>query len=287
MYLETAEHIPDDEEFETPPDGPLARLKGLLRAGIVAVRRGTQAITARFQRAPSEGEEEIAEAKAEARIEAIADDEERDAPPDGLPARLKRLLRAVIVAMRRVKQAIAARFQRAPAEGEEEAEADESHVDSRSASRPDSHRNTRADETDEAEEPVAAPRSWWRSLAIYASVLLIGAGAGGSGAYYYLSDLIATRSVEITRQRNEIVRQAKYVAEAKRKIEAQQAKRIEAENRLALMLADGKIPQAGLAAGDSAGSSQGAADPHNGNCKLRSGDVGASLKDCIADFNRK
>ncbi len=208
-------------------------------------------------------------------VEQTPENEDYEAPPDGLPARLKAALRAGIFTLRRVKQGVAARFQRAPAEAEEKAE----------DARADKGVRDRADESEVVEETGASPRKLWVSLLIYSSVLLVGAGTGGGYAYYYLSTMLTTRSDEIVRLRSEITQQTKYAAESKKKVDAEQAKRISAENRLALMLANRENPNAPSQEGGPA--TRSAADTRVGNCQLRSGAIGATLKDCIADFNRK
>ncbi len=270
--MKAAAEPPDSEELDAPLPGLLARLKAMPGASLVALRHIPQRIAARLQRAPVEDDKETAETGKASRAE-----ESEALEEEGLPARLKAQLRASILATLRLKQHLLARFQRAPAELEEES------VVARTT--------TRSEVNEAAKEDATAPRIPRRTLLIYTLVLVVGVAAGGGGgayyAYHYLSDQLSKQKAEVVRQRDELATQAKSVTIAKQKFVAQQAKRIDAEKRLALMQADRENPLASPGGPENQGSAHGAAESRTGNCQLHSGNVGASLKDCIADFNRK
>lgn len=206
--------------------------------------------------------------------ETIDEAEEEAAPRPSLVLRLKRLIAAPVLLLRRLRRP------KEEAGGEEEAEARDAR---------------REESSNEAEAPAASPP--WRRLLPYALVLMAGASAGGGLIYWLSAQVISRQAAELDEQQTEVERLKglvagydKLVLQNKKKLEEEQGKRVEVENRLA-------IAQAELTRQPPAAASRSSAAPRNpsaaaaeaskgGNCTLRPGTIGDTLKDCLAEFNR-
>jgi len=194
-------------------------------------------------------------------------------PRPGLVLRLKRLLAAPLLLLRRLRR---------PKEETEEEAATEAVPD---------RRDTRREESDEEAEVPAAPSRWHRLLP-YGLVLLAGAGAGGGGMYWLSAQVIARQAAVLDEQQAEVARLKGLVAgydqlvlQNRKKLEEEQSKRVALENRLAMAQADLTRQPAAVERGAPA---QAAAGPPGkaGDCTLRPGSIGSTLKDCLAEFNR-
>lgn len=202
-----------------------------------------------------------------------ADEAEEGAMPrPSLALRLKRLLAAPVLLLRRLRQ-------HGAEPGEETAEAT-----------PD-RRDARGEEVDDAAEAPAAPPAW-RRLLPYGLVLLAGAGAGGGGMHWFSAQVIARKTAELGEQQAEVVRLKGLVAgydqlvlQNRKKLEEEQSRRVMLENRLAMAQADltRQPPSGGRGAQAQAATGQ---PGKAGDCTLRPGSVGSTLKDCLAEFNR-
>lgn len=166
----------------------------------------------------------------------------------------------------------------------------------------------------EADDEAPAPRRW-RSRAAYAALLLAGISAGGGGTYFFFSGLVAKQSAEIGRKQETIEKQDALLAGYEkilvidhRKLEEEQAKlqgqekaldhdaRTLKERKAGLEEAERRLAQLRQerANGDPrpsqpppAGNRSPQADAARaGSCDLRAGNVGATLKNCIEEFNR-
>ena len=205
----------------------------------------------------------------------IAESEAEAAPRPGLALRLKRLLAAPILLLRRLRQ---------PHAGTQagEAEAEE--------------RDLRDETADENAEASAAPPPW-RRLLPYGLVLLAGAAAGGGALYWLSAQAIARQAAEIDEQQSEVARLKGLVAgydkmmlQTRKKLEEEQGKRAELENRLAMAQADLlRQPQApsGRNSAASNASHNAAGSGKTADCTLRPGTIGSTLKSCIEEFNRR
>jgi hypothetical protein len=198
------------------------------------------------------------------------------APRPSLVLRLKRLLAAPLL-LRRLRQS--------KAEAEEEA----------AEAVPD-RRGTRRQESDEEAEVPAAP-SRWRRLLPYGLILLAGVVVGGGTIYWLSAQVIARQSAELGEQQAEVERLKGLVAgydkltlQNKKKLEEEQSKRAELENRLSMAQAD-LLRQPSAAESRTGAASRkppaaAAEASKGGNCTLRPGTIGGTLKDCLAEFNR-
>lgn len=208
--------------------------------------------------------------------ETIDEAEDEPAPRPSLVLRLKRLLAAPVLLLRRLRRP------QAEAGGEEEAAA------------PDARRE---ESSDEAGAPTAPPP--WRRLLPYGLVLLAGAAAGG-GLNYWLSAQVVSRQAavlgeqqaEIERLKGLVAGYDKMILKNQKKLEEEQGKRVALENRLATAQADlMRQPPAPAESRADAAARKPAASPTDpgkgGNCMLRPGTIGSSLKDCLAEFNRR
>jgi hypothetical protein len=204
--------------------------------------------------------------------ETVDEAEDGAIPRPGLVLRLKRLLAAPLLLLRRLRQP--------KAEAEEEA----------AEAEPD-RRNTRREESDEEAEVPAAP-SPWRRLLPYGLVLLAGAGAGGGGMYWLSAQVIARQTAELGEQQEEVARLKgvlagydQLVLQNRKKLEEEQSRRVALENRLAMAQAD--LTRQPAAGGRGAPAQAAAGQPGKaGDCTLRPGSIGSTLKDCLAEFNR-
>jgi len=209
--------------------------------------------------------------------ETVDETEEDAAPRPSLVLRLKRLLVAPLLLLRRLRRP------KAVAEGEEAEGAE-----------PDA-RNARREEGDEeAEAPAAPPR--WRRLLPYGLALLAGAGAGGGGISWLSAQVIARQAAELGEQEEEVARLKgvlagydQLVLQNKKKLEEEQGKRVELENRLALAQADlARQPPPVTSSASAPGPSKNAAGAGKaGDCTLRPGSIGDTLKGCLEEFNRR
>ena len=204
--------------------------------------------------------------------ETVDEAEDGAIPRPGLVLRLKRLLAAPLLLLRRLRQP--------KAEAEEET----------AEAMPD-RRGARCEEVDEATEIPAAPPPW-RRLLPYGLVLLAGAGAGGGGMYWLSAQVIARQTAELDEQQEEVARLKgvlagydQLVLQNRRKLEEEQSRRVALENRLAMAQAD--LTRQPAAGGRGAPAQAAAGQPGKaGDCTLRPGSIGSTLKDCLAEFNR-
>jgi hypothetical protein len=200
-----------------------------------------------------------------------------EAPPrPGLVLRLKRLLAAPVLLLRRLRR------RQAETEGEE---AEGTEAGARGAGREET--------TEETAAPTAPPL--WRRLLPYGLILLAGAAAGGGAINWLSAQVIARQAAELGEQQAEVERLKGLVAgydkltlQNKKKLEEEQGRRAELENRLALAQADLiRQPSPAASRPGTARPSAGQAEADkSGNCTLRPGTVGNTLKDCLAEFNR-
>lgn len=204
--------------------------------------------------------------------ETVDDTEEGAMPRPSLVLRLKRLLAAPLLMLRRLRQP--------------RAEAEEGTTETA----PD-RRGARGEEADEAAEVPAAPLPW-RRLLPYGLVLLAGAGAGGGGMYWLSAQVIARQTTELGEQQEEVARLKDVLAgydqlvlQNRKKLEEEQSRRVALENRLAMAQAD--LTRQPAAGGRGAPALAAAGQPGKaGDCTLRPGSIGSTLKDCLAEFNR-
>lgn len=200
-------------------------------------------------------------------------------PRPSFVLRLKRLLAAPLLLLRRLRQP--------KVEAEEEA-----------AEAVPERRGTRGEEIDEAAEVPAAP-SPWRRLLPYSLALLAGAGAGGGGIYWLSAQVIARQAAELGEQEEEVARLKgmlagydQLVLQNRKKLEEEQGKRVALENRLALAQAQADLarqpPPATRSSASAQGPSKNAAGADKaGDCTLRPGSIGNTLKGCLEEFNRR
>lgn len=209
------------------------------------------------------------------------DESEAEAPPrPGLVLRLKRLLAAPLSLLERLRR-------RKPEA--EDAEAESAETGNRDAGR-------EVVKSEEAEAPAAPPP--WRRLLPYGLVLLAGAAAGGGLNYWFSAQVISRQAAELGEQQAEIERLKglvagydKIIVKNQKKLEEAQGKRAELENRLAAAQAEQiRQPPAPAESRTDAAARKPAASAteagKGGNCTLRPGTIGSSLKDCLAEFNR-
>lgn len=210
---------------------------------------------------------------------AASESDEETAPRPGLVLRAKRLLIAPLRLLRRLRRSKAAPEHEISEEAKPRA------------------RNAGREETGEAEQaPAAAPPLWRRALP-YGLVLLAGAVGGGSAVYWLSAQVIALQAAELDEQNDDLTRLKgvlagydKMVLQNHKKLEAEQGKRAEIENRLAIAQTDlTRRPPPGETRNTG---TQGPASNANGagkaaDCTLRPGSVGSALKACLEEFNRQ
>jgi hypothetical protein len=211
--------------------------------------------------------------------ETIDESAEEAAPRPSLSMRAKRLLIAPLLLLRRLRR---------PKAAPESEESDEARPGARDARREESD--------EEAQAPAAPPL--WRRLLPYGLVLLAGAAAGGGAIHWLSAQVIASQSAELDERQDEVARLKgvlagydKMVLQNHKKLEAEQGKRAEIENRLAIAQTDlTRRPPPGEAR--NTGGTQGPASNASGagktaDCTLRPGSVGNTLKACLEKFNRQ
>lgn len=136
--------------------------------------------------------------------------------------------------------------------------------------------------------PAGAPA--WRRLLPYGGVLLAGAVAGGGAGYWLSAHALARQAAALDAQQAEIARLKGLLAgydslilQHRKKLEAEQGRRVELENRLAM--AQAELTRPPLAAGR--GKAAPATIPARaGDCTLRGSSIGDALKGCLSEFNR-
>lgn len=148
-------------------------------------------------------------------------------------------------------------------------------------------------EETEAETEAPAVPPLWRRLPSCGLLLLAGAGVGGSGMYWLSAQEIARQSTALDERQDEIARLKgvlagydKMVLQNHKKLEAEQGKRAEIENRLSMAQADLTRRPAAPAASSAPGQRNPTEAGKTGDCTLRPGSIGSTLKDCLAEFNR-
>lgn len=207
-------------------------------------------------------------------LSAASESAEEAAPRPGLVLRAKRLLIAPLLLLRRLRRAKAA-----PESEETE------------APKPRARSAGREETREEVQAPAAPPL--WRRMLPYGLVLLTGAVAGGGAIYWLSAQIIAFQSAELGEQDEEIARLKgvlagydKMMLKNSRKLEDEQGKRAEIENRLAIAQTDltrRPPPGEGRATGAQAAAGAGKA----ADCTLRRGSIGSTLKACLEEFNRQ
>lgn len=230
-------------------------------------------------------------------IREAEDSGEESSGGNGRLARLKAAFAGAALAVASPFRRLFGRLRRKS--GDEAAEVEEA--------RPVSSRIAEADGVDE-EESAPAPRNRRRGLLIYGSVLLAGAAAGGTAAYLMLSKIVLAQSEEIGRQQEEIGKQKtlltgyekilvldhrkledheKALALDLKKLEERQARLVEAEKQLAQLRQDHAASTYRPDQAPSAGNKAQAGATRTGDCELRPGSIGDTLKNCIKEFNRQ
>lgn len=199
---------------------------------------------------------------------------EEAAPRPSLVLRLKRLLAGPLLWLRHLRR-------RKQTEVEEDV--------------PPARARDRREESEEAEEIPAGPPLWRRALP-YVLVLLAGAAAGGGAVYWLSAQIIAHQSIHLAEQDEEVTRLKGVLAgydrmmlQSKKKLDEEQGKRAEVENRLSMAQTDLAQRQASAAAAPGARPEKGgsaSAPGKTGECTLHPGTIGSTLKGCLEEFNR-
>jgi hypothetical protein len=234
--------------------------------------------------------------------------EDESAAPEGRISRLKAASCGVLAALRNAWANGLGRLRRKPpadvARNDKEPAKNEGRTDRRRDNAP----------VKEAEAVAGPAPRRWRSLPGYAAAILVGAVAAGSGAYFFLSGLLTRQATEISQRQEEIAEQKALLAGYERilvletrKIEEEQARLAGQEKALALdhkMLGEdqAKLDEArkrlallqqertkGIYRPDavpSPGNKASSGSAGTGGCDVRAGNVGATLKACIDEFNR-
>jgi hypothetical protein len=209
----------------------------------------------------------------------VEDSDDETPPKPSLGLRLKRLLVAPLLLLRRLRRT-------APAEAAADDEA--SPVRGRG----------REWESEEAVAVPAGPPLWRRALP-HAIVFALGAAAAGGAVSWLAGQVIARQSALIAEQETDIARLRGVLAgydrmmlQSRKKLEEEQGRRAEAENRLAMAQTDlaRRAAPRETAAGPGPGGTRAAARPadpgRTGDCTLRPGTAGSTLKGCLEEFNR-
>lgn len=130
-------------------------------------------------------------------------------------------------------------------------------------------------------EPRPVPR--WRRLAPQAAAFALGAALAGTTAHWLGNAAAARQAERLAAQEAEVARLKGVLAgydtlllQSRRRLEEEQGRRLEAENRLARAQAD----LARRAAAPPAGAGRSI------DCTLHAGRAGHTLKDCLEAFNR-
>ncbi len=149
--------------------------------------------------------------------------------------------------------------------------------------------------TTAAEAAAPAPGRRLRALLVYVGVLLAGGMAGGALAFDLLEELIIYLAVENRQLDAALSAQSKAAAAAKQTLEQTQAKRSEAEQKLAVLRAGERLasapvaaPQARESAGRAVAATAAAVPntPKAVDCRAIPSDNITALMDCIHKFNR-
>ncbi len=212
--------------------------------------------------------------------------EEAAAPPS-LALRAKRLLIAPLLLLKRLRR---------PKAVKQSEEAEEAQPRAG---------NARRGASEETETAPAAALPLWRRLLPYGLLLLAGTAAGGGAIYWLSAQVIAHQSTELSEQADDIARLKGVLAgydrmmlENHRKLETEKGKRAELGNRLAIAQSDltRRPPprEAPAAPSVAAPSASGQPSPargqteagKTGDCTLRPGSIGSTLKSCLEEFNR-
>lgn len=211
-------------------------------------------------------------------LSAASEPDEEAAPRPGLVLRAKRLLIAPLLLLRRLRRPKAAPESEASEESKPRA------------------RNAGREESDEAEQAPAAP-SLWRRMLPYGLVLLAGSIAGGGAIYWLSAQVIAFQSAELGEQNEEIARLKGVLAgydrmmlKNSKKLEEEQGKRAETENRLAIAQTDltrRPPPAEARNTGTQGPAANASGAGKSADCTLRSGSIGSTLKSCLEEFNRR
>ena len=197
---------------------------------------------------------------------------EEAAPKPGLGLRLKRLLVAPLLLLRRLRKP-------APAEAAEE-----------DAPPARGRERRREEEAEEADAAPAGPPLWRRALP-YLRAALAGAASAGGATAWLSAQVVSRQSAELEAQEEEIARLKgvlagydKMMLKSSKKLETEQGRRAEAENRLSQAQTDllrQPPPRENTGAASPGGAGGKAAD-----CTLKPGSVGSTLKSCLEEFNK-
>lgn len=176
--------------------------------------------------------------------------------------------------------------------------------------RPGERRDTEPD----TPTPVAPRKRRLRSLLVYLSVMLVGGMAGMVLAYDLLAQLLDRRATAISRQEIKLSKYSKSMAEYKKKLEREQAQRIEAEarlaagaaeyekklidqqtkraqaeNQLATVLAEHakNVPRREAGGGRGTARSGLQSPARSANCTLRGSNIRSAVIGCVDELNRR
>lgn len=173
----------------------------------------------------------------------------------------------------------------------------------------------RRDAEPDAHEPAAPKPRRLRRLLVYLCVMLAGGMGGMALAYDLLAQLLDRRSATISRQEIKLSKYSKSVAEFEKKLALQQARRIEAETRLAAAVAENEkkvveqqtkrmeaetrlatvpaehannVPRqnAGNGGGRGAARNGQLSSARSGNCTLGGSNIRSALLGCVDELNR-
>ncbi len=200
-------------------------------------------------------------------------------PKPSLVLRLKRLLVAPLLLWHRLRRPL-------PAAATEKAE------DAPPARAHDRRGDEKADET--AEVP-AGPALWRRALPLVLACALGAIAAAGAASWLTgriivrQTGLLSAQEAEIVRLKGVLAGYDRMMLQNKKKLEEEQGRRAEAENRLAQAQSDlaRRLPPADAAAGLRAGPAGGRPGAgKTGDCTLHPGSIGSTLKGCLEEFSR-
>lgn len=205
--------------------------------------------------------------------ETVDEAQEGTTPRPSLVLRLKRLLVAPLLLLRRLRQRKTADTP------------DEDAAPGRSRSR--------REEAEAVDAAPAGPPLWRRALP-YAVVFALGAMAAGGAVSWLSGQIIARQSAglaeleeEVTRLKGVLAGYDRMMLQNRKKLEEEQGRRAEAENRLGMAQTDlARRQQAPPASAPGARPAAGGAQGKAVDCTLRPGSVGSTLKGCIEEFNR-
>jgi hypothetical protein len=204
-------------------------------------------------------------------------DEDEAAPRPGLALRLKRLLAAPLLLLRRLR--------RPPSEDV---------VEEAPPGRADDRRREKDEGAEEAAEAPAGLPPWRRALPSLLAALAGAAIAGGAAAWLS-AQVVSRQSAELGAQGEEITRLKgvlagydKMMLQNKKRLDTEQGRRAEAENRLSQAQTDllrQPPPRENTGAASSAGAGR-QAGSMAADCTLKPGSVGSALKSCLDEFNK-